>query len=222
MSGMDHSLRALLRRYHEPPEVPEDLLWMRIQAQQEQERARYARTTLRWPALLRPGIAAAAAIVLLVGVSLFVPPVRAWITTQATAPFNRSEVSHEEAVAPPPEGQRIRVAVPTEGVLLVSVLHCQKEGMLQIEVHQAPEVVLETARSHNAARLVTSPGELRVHNQPGSAGSYRLSVPPFAGFVWLRLGRAQPVRLPETATPGASWLFHLQDGATTHGAHCTE
>jgi hypothetical protein len=202
-------LSALLRATDVPPVDAERIRPPFDQLGVARMRAR-RRAARLW---MRPGVRAAAGLVLLAGVAAASPAARTWVLERVarlrTAPA-------PAPVAGPPTSQAPRTSVgatvffapPPGGELAVRFDERQAVGSLELMSGDDDRASAQvTARAGTEALLVL-PGELRVRNGRASTADYRLTLPASVRRVRIHVGPgASPVVVD--LPPGARRIVEL-------------
>lgn len=132
---------------------------------------------------------AAAVIIALLGASLLVPPVRAWIVDRLEAITGDEGTAAEPSPGMPPDaGAPIAYDITVTGsVLEVAIDEVQVDGELVIGRSAAAGAHLEPLGGGAGDPVLLSSDRVRIQNAAGSTSSYRLTVPPAVTTVRLRV-----------------------------------
>jgi hypothetical protein len=147
-----------------------------------------------------PSLRVAAAVMLLLGITLGVTPVRAWITDWVQQQWSRltdTEPASEPVRSPtgpdnPVAGARVQF-VPDGPEFRVELQSAQEVGAIDVAYHDQPFATAET--SGTAAELLVLTAGVRVMNEPGSAATYTVRVPHAVGHVVVISGGRTLARL---------------------------
>jgi anti-sigma factor RsiW len=157
----------------------------------------------------------AAALVLLLGGTLLVEPVRAWIVdaagllwAKATGHSRATPMVPAPAPAPAPGAGSVTF-VPAEPGFTVQVTRRQAEGSLTVETGAGPEASAAIAGGEGPAELVVMPDGLRIVNAAASTRSYHVRVPPSVSRVVIEVG-GTVIRVVPAPASGLPLVVNLQ------------
>jgi hypothetical protein len=152
----------------------------------------------------RPGLRAAAAIVLLAGVAAASPAVRRWVAervaqrresrpVQPAAPDRPSDAPQSSA------GSRVWFA-PTSSELVVRFQARPTSGTLALQAVDDDRASAQVVARAGGEELLILPGEVRVRNSTTSTAEYRITLPATVRRVRIHVGPAdsQPVLIDVT------------------------
>jgi len=129
-------------------------------------------------------LAAAAVLTLVLGGSLSVQPLRAWIIAQGRAVFGRSEsvtpdgMTVTNVVTPTPDAGVTSVSFsPRDTVLVIEVMTWQRRGGLVIRAGGTAEITAATVEPNDEDGFVVLPNGLRIENTDRSIATYQVTVP---------------------------------------------
>jgi anti-sigma factor RsiW len=158
---------------------------------------------------------AAAVILALLGASLFVPPVRAWIVDrlESLVPGEDTAVEMSPAIPSADETSPVayRMAV-TGSTLFLDADAAQAGGELTVRVADVVNASLEPLDADAGDPVLVMPDEdrVRIQNGEGSTASYRLTLPRQVVTLRIRIGGGL-VRTFELDAAGAEVRIPLSD-----------
>jgi hypothetical protein len=143
----------------------------------------------RWWRLTTPGLRAAAAVFVLIGGVLLVPPARAWVVDQARAVAAAAGLI-DDAVVPDsgaqrggaPEGAAIRVSFPWSSTVL-EVAADEARGVLLVVVGTGGAVTAETVGS--ASTFMVTPAGIRIDGTGDANAVHTVVLPPIVQHLRL-------------------------------------
>jgi hypothetical protein len=142
----------------------------------------------------RPGLRAAAAVLVLLAIGGAVRPVRAWVLERAEALWT-ALTGGSEPVAPVGSVAPAQTAVsfvPADGPFTIELAGRQSAGTLSLEAVPGDTARATVLGGSGAESLVVLPGGLRIVNPPASTARYRIALPVRLGPVRVMVGGAAP------------------------------
>ena len=148
----------------------------------------------------RPGLRAAAAILLLAGVAAASPAARRWIADgiarlRGAAPASPTAPKQPSRPAQVASGSRVWFAPPTGPELVVRFENRPKTGTLALQRIEDDRASVQVVARASGEALLVLPGEVRVRNSGTSVADYRLTLPSSVRRVRVYVGPtdAQPM-----------------------------
>jgi hypothetical protein len=154
---------------------------------------RRRRTVALWS---RPGLRAAAALLLLAGVAAASPAARRWIVERVsrlrgTTPAPTAEPRQSSSNQPGSSaGSRVWFAPPTGPELIVRFETRPASGRLVLQAADDDRASAQVVAGASGEALLILPGEVRVRNSAASVADYRLTLPPSVRRVRVHIGPA--------------------------------
>jgi hypothetical protein len=145
---------------------------------------------------MRPGVRAAAGLLLLAGVAAASPAARTWVLERVA----RLRARPAPPSARPPASQAPRGSVgatvffapPAGGELAVHFDERQAAGTLELVSGNDDRASAQVAARAGTEALLVLPGELRVRNGPASTADYRVTLPASVRRVRVHVGPGAP------------------------------
>jgi hypothetical protein len=165
----------------------------------------------------RPGLRAAAALLLLAGVAAASPAARGWIMEGvgrlrgATRPAPRIDPAppHKQ----PGTGVGARVwFTPTDDELVIRFETPQAGGTLELVAGDEPRSSAQIVGDASNESLLVLPSELRIRNTSSSVASYRVVLSPSVRHVRVDAGDSAHGGTPVDVTPGMRRVIPLGTG----------
>jgi hypothetical protein len=151
---------------------------------------------------IRPAWLRAAMIVALLGASLLVPPVRAWIIDRIEAVAGFDDPAAESSPDTPPDaGAPLAYDITVTGSTLeIEIDALQADGELIVHASDAGGARLEPVGAGAGDPILLSTDRVRIENSAGSTTSYRLGVPSSVTTLRVRMAD-RPVRVIRVEEP---------------------
>jgi hypothetical protein len=162
----------------------------------------------------RPGLRAAAALLLLAGVAAASPAARGWIMERVSR--LRGAAPRMEPTPPRREGgARVGARVwftPTDDELVIRFETRQAGGTLELVAGDEPRSSAQIVGDASDETLLVLPSELRIRNTSGSVASYRVVLSPSVRHVRVDAGDSAHGGMPVDVTPGMRRVISLGRG----------
>ncbi len=159
-------------------------------------------------------IAAAAAMTILIGASIVVSPVRAWIVEQSRVVWTLvTRAGHDtEPAAQSSDSTRATASVtfkPVRRSFVIRIARRQTAGSVTVETGAVTEVTALVLGGGNAEDMLVLPDGLLVRNSNQSVASYQVTVPASLDTITVEVDGRLLVTLAPRGAP-SRWTSGLQ------------
>ena len=162
----------------------------------------------------RPGVRAAAALLLLAGVAAASPAARRWIADgigrlRGATPAPPTEPRQPSRPSQAASGSRVWFAPPTGPELVVRFETRPASGTLALQGTEDERASVQVVARGSSEALLVLPGEVRIRNSVTSVADYRLTLPSTVRRVRVHVGAADAQPLLVDVAPATARAIDL-------------